>query len=67
LTVSTLPDVAEHLGTGTVLALSGPREGQAFPVSSAIAPMDAVERALHGAAEDEPASQTSESVPRSTR
>ena len=50
------PEVAEHLDTGTVLAVSGPREGQAFPAASAIAVMDAVERAMRAAAEDEPAS-----------
>ena len=49
------PDVAEHLDTGTVLAVSGSREGQAFPADSAIAPMDAVERAMRAAADNEPA------------
>ncbi|HWC26936.1 MAG TPA: cupin domain-containing protein, partial [Solirubrobacteraceae bacterium] len=28
------PDVGEHLDTGTVLAINGPREGRAFPASS---------------------------------
>ena len=49
-----VPDVAEHLDTGAVLAITGPREGHAFPAGSAIAPMDAVERAMRAASDDEP-------------
>ncbi|MGH2942895.1 MAG: cupin domain-containing protein [Solirubrobacteraceae bacterium] len=55
LLVSTMrfPDVAEHLDTGTWLAVTGPREGKAFPAGTDMAPIEAVVRAMEaGAAHD---------------
>jgi len=40
------PEVAEHLDTGTVLAVSGRAKGRRSRAGSAIAPMDAVARAM---------------------
>ncbi len=42
--------------TGTVLAVSGPREKQASTGGSAIAATDAVQGAMRAAADDDPAS-----------
>lgn len=48
LIVSTmhLPDVAEHLDTGTWLAVRGPREYKAFPAGSESELMDSLVRAM---------------------
>ena len=46
-----LPDVAEHLDTGTWLAVTGPREGKAFPAGADIPLMESVLRAMLAAAE----------------
>jgi len=46
-----LPDVAEHLDTGTWLAVTGPRDGKAFPAGADIPLMKSVLRAMHAAAE----------------
>lgn len=47
------PDVAEHLDTGTQLALAGPREARAFPAGSDIPPIESVVLAMQAAAERE--------------
>jgi uncharacterized cupin superfamily protein len=48
LIVSTmhLPDVAEHLDTGTWLAVTGPREGKAFPPGTDISFAESLVRAM---------------------
>jgi uncharacterized cupin superfamily protein len=48
LIVSTMhfPDVAEHVDTGTWLAVIGPREGKAFPAGSEIELMESLVRAM---------------------
>jgi uncharacterized cupin superfamily protein len=61
LIVSTMnfPEVAEHLDTGTWLAVLGPRDGKAFPAGTDVPFMDAVVQAMLAAPvqaqEDEPA------------
>jgi uncharacterized cupin superfamily protein len=56
LIVSTMsfPDVAEHVDTGTSLAVTGPREGKAFPAGSEIEPMESVVRAMEADAAHAP-------------
>jgi uncharacterized cupin superfamily protein len=51
--VSTMnfPELAEHLDTGTWLAVTGPREGRAFPAGSDIPLMESLVRAMRAAAE----------------
>ncbi len=51
LIVSTMhhPDVAEHPDSGTVLAVSGPREGKMFPAGTDIPFMEAAARAIAAA------------------
>lgn len=46
------PEVAEHVDTGTVLAATGPQEGQAFPAGTDVPFMDAVVQALQFAPHD---------------
>jgi len=48
LIVSTMhyPDVAEHLDTGTVLAVTGPREGKMFPAGTDIPIIEALVLAI---------------------
>lgn len=48
LIVSTMnfPEVAEHLDTGTWLAVLGPRDGKAFPAGGDIPLMEAVVSAI---------------------
>ncbi|MDX6719929.1 MAG: hypothetical protein QOJ63_2183, partial [Solirubrobacteraceae bacterium] len=60
LIVSTMnyPEIAEHLDTGTWLAVLGPHEGKAFPAGSDIPFMESVVQAIRAApghaAEDQP-------------
>ncbi|MDQ3850020.1 MAG: cupin domain-containing protein [Actinomycetota bacterium] len=51
------PDVAEHVDTGTVLAVTGPRQGWAFPADADVPVMQAVVQAMQAPArrEDEAA------------
>jgi uncharacterized cupin superfamily protein len=64
LIVSTMhfPEVAEHLDTGTWLAVLGPSEGKAFPAGSDVPFMEAVVNGIRAAPapapEDEPAGGT---------
>lgn len=53
LVVSTMnfPEVAEHLDTGTWLAVLGPRDGKAFPAGSDIPFMEAVVKAIRAPAQ----------------
>ena len=55
--VSTMnfPEVAEHLDTGTWLAVSGPREAKAFPAGSDMPLTDSVARAMSAAPEHDSA------------
>ena len=55
LVVSTMrfPDVAEHLDTGTLLAITGPAAGRAFPPDADVPFADAVLRAMQAEAEVE--------------
>jgi uncharacterized cupin superfamily protein len=48
LLVSTMnfPDIAEHVDTGTTLAVEGPRAGKAFPKDADIPIWEALERAM---------------------
>jgi uncharacterized cupin superfamily protein len=61
LIVSTMhyPEVAEHLDTGTWLAVLGPAEGKAFPAGSEVPFMEAMVKGIRAAParapEDEPA------------
>jgi uncharacterized cupin superfamily protein len=52
LIVSTMryPDVAEHLDTGTWLAVTGPREYKAFPPGSDVELMESLVRAMEAGA-----------------
>jgi uncharacterized cupin superfamily protein len=56
LIVSTMhfPDVVEHLDTGTWLAVTGPREGKAFPADSDIELMESLVRAMEAGAAHQP-------------
>jgi uncharacterized cupin superfamily protein len=45
------PEVAEHLDTGTWLAVTGPREAKAFPGGSDVPLMESVTRSMRAAAE----------------
>jgi uncharacterized cupin superfamily protein len=45
------PDVAEHLDTGTWLAVTGPADGRAYPAGTDIPFMESVLRAMRAAAE----------------
>ncbi len=53
LLISTMrfPEVAEHLDTGTWLAMTGPQEGKVFPAGSEIGVMDALATAMAAGAE----------------
>jgi uncharacterized cupin superfamily protein len=53
LFVSTMhfPDVAEHVDSGTVLAITGPAVGRAFPAGSDVPFFEAVRRAMQPGAE----------------
>ena len=55
LVVSTMrfPDLAEHLDTGTLLAITGPAAGRAFPPDADVPFADAVLRAMQAEAEVE--------------
>jgi len=55
LVVSTMrfPDIAEHLDTGTVLAITGAAAGQAFPAGADVPFTDAVLSAMQAEAEAE--------------
>jgi uncharacterized cupin superfamily protein len=57
LLVSTMhfPDIAEHLDTGALLAITGPAAGRAFPADADVPFADAVMRALQAEAEAEAA------------
>jgi uncharacterized cupin superfamily protein len=57
LMVSTMrfPDIAEHLDTGALLAITGPAAGRAFPADADVPFSDAVVRALQAEAEAEAA------------
>jgi uncharacterized cupin superfamily protein len=67
LLVSTMhfPDVAEHLDTGALLAITGPAAGRAFPAGSDVPFSDAVLAAIEAAdgrrdaSEEEPAQPAS--------
>jgi uncharacterized cupin superfamily protein len=45
------PEVAEHIDTGTWLAVTGPRDGKAFPAGADIPLLESVLRAMRAAAE----------------
>lgn len=47
------PEVAEHVDTGTVLAMTGPGEGKAFPAGTDAPFIESVMRAMRAAAEHE--------------
>jgi uncharacterized cupin superfamily protein len=47
------PEVAEHVDTGTMLAMTGPAQGKVFPHGAEIDVMDALDRAMVAAAEHE--------------
>ncbi len=55
LMVSTtnLPDVAEHLDTGTTLTITGAQDGKTFPAGTDVPPMESVHKAMAAAAERE--------------
>jgi uncharacterized cupin superfamily protein len=55
LVVSTMrfPDVAEHLDTGALLAITGPAAGRVFPAGADVPFADAVLRAMQAEAEVE--------------
>jgi uncharacterized cupin superfamily protein len=56
LIVSTMnfPEVAEHLDTGTWLAVTGPRDYKAFPAGSEIELMESLVRAMEAGAAHQP-------------
>jgi hypothetical protein len=47
------PDVAEHLDTGTWLAITGPQNGKAFPARTDVPFVESVAQAMRAAAERE--------------
>jgi hypothetical protein len=47
------PEIAEYPDTGATLAMTGPGEGQAFPVDTDEPRAEAVERAMDAAREHE--------------
>jgi hypothetical protein len=49
------PDIAEHLDTGALLAITGPAAGKAFPADADVPFSDAVMRALEAEADAEAA------------
>ncbi len=53
LIVSTMrfPEVAEHVDTGTILAMTGPQEGKSFPAGTDVPFMETVLRAMDAAAQ----------------
>jgi uncharacterized cupin superfamily protein len=65
LLVSTMrfPDIAEHLDTGTLLAITGQAAGLAFPAGSDIPFSDAVLRAMQAEAAASAAGKAAQSAP----
>ncbi len=47
------PEVAEHMDTGTLLAMTGPAEGKSFPAGSDVPFAESVVRAMQAATEHE--------------
>ncbi len=50
-----MPEVAEHLDTGTWLAMTGPGEGKVFPAGSDVPVMEAMGQAMRAAREHDDA------------
>ena len=48
-----VPDVAEHLDTGAVLAMTGPDSGWVYPAGVDVPVMDALATAMEAAREHE--------------
>lgn len=51
------PEVAEHLDTGTLLAMTAPAEGKAFPAGTDVPFLESVMRAMRAADEHEGAGE----------